>query len=140
MPITNSREIRSLRDSLRLSERQRKILTGSLLGDGCLVPNWRKKHYRLQIEQNESHKAYVFWFYTQSFTYEENLELQRRLAENFGLLHTSLHKDKDRVRLYVRSKSLARLRELIEPYLLSEFTYKLPKPRRDLSPAVSRSG
>lgn len=63
MPITNSKEIRHLRNSIKLSERQRKILIGSLLGDGCLIPNSWGKHYRFQIEQNEAHEKYVYWFY-----------------------------------------------------------------------------
>ena len=199
---TNSRKIHALRNSLSLSERQHNILIGSLLGDGCLIPNSGKKDYRLQIEQNEAHKTYVYWMYeefkefvlsepryhsrvrswkfrtishpdltaiaqnfypngkkilpaniqslvvdpivlavwagdgftfnTQSFTRAENEMLQKCLAENFSLYSTSLHKDKDRVRLYIKGDSLQRLRSLIENHILPEFTYKLPVPRRDL--------
>lgn len=206
MTITNSREIRYVRNSIKLSERQRKILIGSLLGDGCLIPNSWKKNYRFQVEQNEAHKKYVYWFYqefkgfvlsepiyhplvrswkfrtmshpdftemadcfyekgvkilpknieeilsdqctlavwamddgclmtrgdgftfnTQSFTPGENKILQKCLANNFGLHFTSLQRDKSRLRLYVQKKSLPRLRELIERFILPEFTYKLPK-------------
>lgn len=219
MPVTNSRAIRNLRLSLALSDRQRNILVGSLLGDGCLIPNSWNRHYRLQIEQNSAHKGYVFWLYrefrswvlakptyhsttqswkfrtishpeltnlaqefyvgrtktlpmrirellnhplslaiwamddgclmargdgftfnTQSFTREENQLLRDCLAENFGLTESSLHRDKSHVRLYIRLGSLQRLRKLIEPHLLAEFTYKLPKPRRDLFSATGRNG
>jgi len=51
MPITNSKQIRNLRIHLKLSDRQRKILIGSLLGDGCLILNSWGKHYRYQAEQ-----------------------------------------------------------------------------------------
>ena len=206
MPITNSREIRALRNSIALSERQRRILTGSLLGDGCLILNSWKKQYRFQVEQNEAHKDYVYWLYeefkdfvlseptyhplvrswkfrtishpdftevasrfyagrikilpkeigellnnpltlaiwamddgclmpqgsgftfnTQSFTLEENKKLQECLAKNFGLDFTSLHKDKTRVRLYVKKVCLDTLHDLLEKHFLQEFTYKLPK-------------
>lgn len=205
MAITNSREIRNLRASLKLSDRQKNILIGSLLGDGCLTPNQWNKNYRFQVEQNKSHAGYVNWLYkefqewilskpaylsshnslrfrtishpelteihdvfysgkmkilpqniqellnnplslaiwamddgclmtrgdgftfnTQSFSREENEKLRECLAENFGLFHTSLHHDKNKFRLYVRVKSLNRLRELIKAHILSEFIYKLP--------------
>lgn len=205
MPITNSREIRNLRNSLNLTERQKKILIGSLLGDGCLIPNSWSKNYRFQIEQKESQKNYVFWMYqefkgwilgepmyqlqnkswkfrtishpeltnlanifyssrvkilpdnisilledplslavwamddgclmsrgdgftfnTQSFTPAENEILRQCLAKNFSLFFTSIHKDKNKVRLYIQKRSLTKLRELIQGYILPEFTYKLP--------------
>lgn len=205
MPITNSQKIRNLRKSLRLSKRQKKILIGSLLGDGCLIPNSWNKNYRFQVEQNELHKNYVFWLYeefrdwvltkpkyhsqvkswkfrtishpeltelaknfyskrikilptnikavlndpfilaiwfmddgclaprkdgfifnTQSFTKEENEKLRKCLEENFYLKQISIHRDKKKFRLYVRSKSLPRLYGLVQKYILPEFTYKLP--------------
>lgn len=205
MTVTNSREISNLRASLKLSDRQRKILIGSLLGDGCLTPNRWNKNYRFQVEQNKSHVGYVNWLYrefqewilskptyrfyrnswrfrtishseltemhnifysgrrkvlpqnikellndplslaiwamddgclmtrgdgftfnTQSFSREENEKLRECLAENFSLYHTSLHRDKNKFRLYIRAKSLNRLRELIKAHILSEFIYKLP--------------
>lgn len=48
---------------LCLSERQREILIGTILGDGCLAENVWKKNYRLRIEQGDMHKEYVFWLY-----------------------------------------------------------------------------
>lgn len=205
MAITNSREIRNLRASLKLSDRQKNILVGSLLGDGCLTPNQWNKNYRFQVEQNKSRADYVNWLYkefqewilskpahlfshnslrfrtishselteihdvfyfdrikvlpqnikellgnplslavwamddgclmprgdgftlnTQSFSREENEKLRECLAENFGLYHTSLHRDKNKFRLYIHAKSLNRLCELIKEYILPEFIYKLP--------------
>lgn len=205
MAVTNSREIRNLRASLKLSNRQKNILIGSLLGDGCLTPNQWNKNYRFQVEQNESHAGYVNWLYkefqewvlskpvfrsyrdswrfrtishpeltgmhhefysgnvkilpghikellnnplslaiwamddgclmtrgdgftfnTQSFSKKENEKLRECLAENFGLSHTSLHRDKNKFRIYVRTKSLNRLCKLIKAHILPEFIYKLP--------------
>ena len=210
MPTTNSREISALRASLRLSDRQKKILVGSLLGDGCLIVNSGGTDYRFQAEQNEAHRGYLFWLYeefkswiisapkyhpkvrswkfrtishpeltglakefytegkrvvperimkladdpitlavwamddgcrvgdrgfilnTQSFTKLDNERLRACLAINFGLAHTSLHKDKTRYRIYIQSHSLTRLHTLLAPLVHEEFVYKLPMPRRDL--------
>ena len=84
------------------------------MDDGCLMPSG-------------------FTFNTQSFTKEENERLRECLAKNFGLTHTSLHKDKNKVRLYIGNASLLKLCGIIQEYILPEFTYKLPNPRRDLS-------
>lgn len=45
-----------------LSDRQYKLVIGTLLGDGCLLKpdNWGK-NYRLQIEHSKKQKEYVFW-------------------------------------------------------------------------------
>lgn len=197
MATTNSHEIHSLRESLALSERQRHILLGCLLGDGCLVPTADQKNYRLQIEQMRTHRWYVRWLYTefkkwvisppkyrndarswkfrtishpeltafarlfyskrkkvlpadignmlnaplalavwamddgclmpnsrgfilntQSFTRKENEELQQCLARNFGITDTTLHKDKNKLRLYIKKNSISMLRDIIKvPYV-----------------------
>lgn len=204
MTITNSREIRVKRLKLFLSKRQRSILIGSLLGDGCLILNAWRKHCRFQASQTDLHKNYVFWLYrefndwvlqtpkyykitnswrfrtishpeltelfyrfykhgkkvlpggimklltdplslaiwlmddgcrmkngsitfnTQCFSREENQLLQKCLMKNFGLRHTSIHRDKDKVRLYIKSRSLLSLQEIVKQYILPEFAYKLP--------------
>ncbi len=46
-----------------LSFRQKAILIGKILGDGCLEKNG--PHVRLKIEQGESQKQYVFWLFEQ---------------------------------------------------------------------------
>ena len=61
--ITNSKMLRELRSVLKLSKLQKKVLFGTLLGDGCLVANSWGKNYRLQIEHSELQKNYVFWKY-----------------------------------------------------------------------------
>lgn len=60
---TNSAYLRELRKSLSLSELQKRILFGSLMGDGCLIVNSSQSNYRLQIEHSEAQKNYVFWKY-----------------------------------------------------------------------------
>lgn len=60
---TNSRYLRELKESLQLSDLQRRILMGTLMGDGCLISNASKIRYRLQIEHCAKNKEYVFWKY-----------------------------------------------------------------------------
>lgn len=61
--IINSRELREFRYSLKLSEIQRDLIIGSLLGDGCLIPNSWGKLYRFQVEHCVDQKDYVLWKY-----------------------------------------------------------------------------
>lgn len=60
---TNSRFHRELRKSLSLSDTQKSVLLGSLLGDGCLIENSSKSNFRFQIEHCDKQKEYVFWKY-----------------------------------------------------------------------------
>lgn len=60
---TNSRYLRELRKTLLLSEVQRSVVYGTLLGDGCLIPTANKMSYRLQIEHSDRQREYVFWKY-----------------------------------------------------------------------------
>ena len=60
---SNSHFHRELRKSLSLSAVQKSALLGSLLGDGCLITNPSMTNYRLQIEQSDKQKEYIFWKY-----------------------------------------------------------------------------
>lgn len=62
-PVTWSGEIRKLQKKLNLTSLQKKILIGTLLGDGSLIPNAYGKNYRLQIEHSARAKGYVWWKY-----------------------------------------------------------------------------
>jgi len=42
-----------------LTQRQREIIVGALLGDACLERNGR--HTRMRIDHYEKHREYVFW-------------------------------------------------------------------------------
>jgi hypothetical protein len=59
----NTRQVREIRRKLSLSEIQRGVLIGTILGDGCLSVNAAGKHYRLKVEQGKDRKEYVFWLY-----------------------------------------------------------------------------
>lgn len=57
----NSKDIRRLRNSLSLSDIQKCVLVGKILGDGSIISNIAKSNYRLQVEQKRDHKEYVEW-------------------------------------------------------------------------------
>jgi len=59
--ITNSRQIRLLRKNFFLSDHQKDVLVGTLLGDGGLYLEGWAKNYRLQIEQGDKQRDYLFW-------------------------------------------------------------------------------
>lgn len=61
--ITYSTQIRDLKKTLSLSDFQRAVVIGSILGDGHLSSNWSKTNYRLDIIQSNKQKAYVMWKY-----------------------------------------------------------------------------
>ena len=61
----NSNEVKSLAESLKLSDNQRRILVGLLLGDGHLETQNRGRTFRLKVEHSISQKEYVDWLYHQ---------------------------------------------------------------------------
>ena len=54
-----SRAIEEHKRKLKLSQGQREVLVGILLGDACLETQNQGRTYRLKIEQSERHQAYV---------------------------------------------------------------------------------
>ena len=60
---TNSAFLREFKAALSLSEIQRKVLLGSMMGDGCLIENSSKSNYRFQTEHCDKQKSYVYWKY-----------------------------------------------------------------------------
>jgi len=65
-----------------------------------------------------------FYFCTLGFTYAEHLILQRILWLKFGL-HSKPHKAGDRWRLFIPVADTLLLREIIRPYIIPSFAYKL---------------
>jgi LAGLIDADG DNA endonuclease family len=61
--VTYSRKIEEYKEKLSLSEDQKAILTGLLLGDACLETQNAGRTYRLKIEQSVQHQAYVYHLY-----------------------------------------------------------------------------
>jgi len=56
-----SNKIEEYKKTLKLSELQKQVLVGTLLGDGCLETRNRGRTYRLKVEHSISQKDYVNW-------------------------------------------------------------------------------
>lgn len=69
-----------------------------------------------------------FYFCTLGFTFAEHIILQRILWLKFGLRST-VHKQGKYYRLYIPVHDTRVLRELIRPYIVPSFQYKLMKGR-----------
>lgn len=61
---------------------------------------------------------------TQGFQKHENIILCEALQTNFNIA-AEVHKDRDKWRIYIRRESSETLRNLIEPYVIESFKYKL---------------
>lgn len=61
----NTKEIREYKKTLKLTDKQRSILVGTLLGDGHLESQDNGKTYRLKVEHQLLQKDYTEWLYSQ---------------------------------------------------------------------------
>ncbi len=61
----NSNEIKSLANSIKLTDQQRAILVGLMLGDGHLETQNKGRTFRLKVEHSINQKDYVDWLYDQ---------------------------------------------------------------------------
>lgn len=59
----HSKRLEKIKQSLRISQRQREILIGVLLGDGHLETQNNGRTWRLKIEHAWRQKAYVDWLF-----------------------------------------------------------------------------
>lgn len=59
----NSKFIDEFRSRINLNKKQKDIVVGLMLGDGCLESQNNGRTYRLKIEQSLLHKNYVDWLY-----------------------------------------------------------------------------
>ncbi|OGE81523.1 MAG: hypothetical protein A2826_00515 [Candidatus Doudnabacteria bacterium RIFCSPHIGHO2_01_FULL_43_23] len=61
----NSNKIKSFTESIKLTERQRAIIVGTLLGDGHLETQNKGRTFRLKVEHSISQKDYADWLYVE---------------------------------------------------------------------------
>lgn len=59
----HSKEIEQYKQKLKLTQRQKEILIGKILGDGHLETTNGGKTYKLRVEHSYKQKEYVLWFY-----------------------------------------------------------------------------
>ncbi len=67
--MANRRIYNVLRKSVILTDRQRSIVFGTLLGDGSLTETGSKKNLRLQLDHSDAQKQYVLWKYEELKTF-----------------------------------------------------------------------
>ena len=77
----NTKEIREVKKSLKLSDVQRSILVGTLLGDGHLETQDNGKTYRLKIEHQVAQRDYLEWIYNQFREWVRN-GIRSRIKKN----------------------------------------------------------
>ena len=65
-----------------------------------------------------------FYLNTHSFSYEEQIILQKALLYKFGL-ECNIHKHGKQFKLYIKAKSKPLFISLVKPYFSSFFLYKL---------------
>lgn len=61
--MTNRKVYNFLRSWVHLTDEQRDIVVGTLLGDGSLIETFSRNSLRLQVAQCEAQKSYVLWKY-----------------------------------------------------------------------------
>lgn len=59
----NTKEISDKKKKLSLTQKQREVVVGLLLGDGHLETQNNGRTYRLKIEHGIEQKEYVYWLY-----------------------------------------------------------------------------
>lgn len=78
--------------------------------------------------KSKESKAVIF--NTQGFQYFE-IELMIKVLTDSFSLQASIRKQDDGYQIYISGNSYERFVVLIEPYILDEMRYKLPKPRQN---------
>jgi len=104
--ITYSTDIRN-RKRILLTEHQKAIIVGCILGDAGLYDNWSKTNYRFQVRQCLKQTAYVEWKYqalaplvlTPPQYYERTKSMWFRTISHPELtqLHTVFYRDRKKI-------------------------------------------
>lgn len=110
-----------------LTQRQREIVFGTLLGDACLEKNGR--HTRLRVDHREEHKEYVLWLAKQLLPFSLKPrrinEMDKRYDKAYPRWHfsTGTHPIFDRIRklFYVGRKKVVPscLSDILSPLSLA---------------------
>lgn len=67
-----------------------------------------------------------FYLNTHSYSYTEQLILQKAMLDNFGIL-CNIHKHELQFKLYIRAESMNTFISVVSPYFVSSMNYKLFK-------------
>lgn len=72
-----------------LSQRQREIIIGTLLGDACLEKNGQ--HTRIRIDHYNRHKEYVLWFTKELFPFALRPRVIKEVDKRNGKTYSRWH-------------------------------------------------
>lgn len=115
---TNTIQLRELKASLQLSELQRVVVIGTILGDGCLISSRSGAAARLQVRHQYKHIEYVMWKY-QFFKNWVTTNPRYDQCNNSIVFRTVCHPDLMEVRqLFYTSKGVRTIPGNIEKYLV----------------------
>ena len=81
-----SRIIEEYKNKLSLTDRQKEILIGTILGDGHLEKLYTPESARLKIEHSYKQKEYVDWFYDE-FKSWIRTKPKQKIKKVFGKIH-----------------------------------------------------
>jgi hypothetical protein len=84
-----SRAIEQMKQSLVLTDEQREILFGVLLGDACLETQNRGRTYRVKFEQSDFHSEYIRHLYSIFQPWVLTAPRQRFVGDSAGNQHQS---------------------------------------------------
>ena len=132
----NTLALRHYKASLRMTERQRQILNGMLLGDGHLERQGGAQSARLKIAagyggvfmddgSRKSSQCRGLYLNTQSFTSSE-VELLRLVVRRDVGVETTVRRQSDGLQIYVPSSSVTEMVAFIQDEMLPSMRYKLP--------------
>lgn len=128
---TPSKELMELRKQFYEKEKRVPQNIKNLLTSPLSLAVWFMDDGTLDYREKD-HCA--FHLCTNCFTREDTKRLIEALQDNFGVvssLHYTLCRGKRHCRIYIGAKGRDRFIELITPYILDCFKYKLPRYRLD---------
>jgi hypothetical protein len=118
--ICQTRQLKNLNilNELFYNEKQQKCIKLELFDylNEIVLAHW--------IMGNGAKKNKGLTLCTDSFTLKENILLINMLYIKFNLICT-LHKEKNKYRIYINSKELNKIKHLIQPFILKPFLYKI---------------
>lgn len=133
---------------MELTQLQKDLLVGTLLGDGNLSRNVENDNWRYRALHTDKKLDYLEHKYeghsnamricTEGFSDEDVMRLQKALKDVYGI-ETTTTRDNDLVdgkrtlvglRICINEKASAAFRELIEPHLVDSMRYRVSDGKR----------
>lgn len=126
---TLSHEAFNFLSDLFLNENKKKSIKSFLIRDH-LTPRGLAFWFmddggKLDYNKNSKNKSIVL--NTQSFTESEVLNMAKELSDKFNLL-CEVRSNKGKKVIVIKSLSFFKFHEIVEPFIIPEMRYKLPKP------------